>query len=51
MMQLMQLMSQVVIFLLFQLLIAHWKKLQPAVVFLPLREQDQKILPVFGPGL
>ena len=30
---------------------AQRKKLQPALVFLPLRGQDQKIRPVLGPTL
>jgi len=30
---------------------AQTKKLQPALVFLPLSGQDQNILPVFGPTL
>ena len=33
------------------LLAAQTKKVQPALVFPPLRGQDQNILPVFGPGL
>ena len=32
-------------------LVAQAKNLQPAVVFLPLRLQDQNSLPVLGPGL
>ena len=31
--------------------VAQRKKLHPALVFLPLREQDQKIRPVLGPTL